>query len=723
MQLKIFLFTLISGILLLSCKSGSESETVNNIPSISKTEEPIQKTNIPVAPPDTTKVKLVPAEDISHIKSPTIKNAPIHKPKNKIVVNELAQEQNDLSSLYMKALGALKANKFGDARNYLNKVIKLDSTFEEAYYNRALALTELGEYDLALTDYSKSIELGEKLADSYNHRGLTKVKLFDFHGAVIDYDKAITYDSSRAEIYFNRAVAKISNKDFQGALRDLQTAKIKETGNDIDSTTENYMEALALYDAAEIKVKENDFSQALNLYDKAINMAPDQAYFVYKRGLCKAKNEDKSGSVKDYKKSVQMNKKLAEAYYELGKVKLNEKDFDGAINEFDNALDANKDFIIAYQNRGIAKMEIQNYEAALLDLDVSKNAYVSDAESKKSLDVVTLYLRGKCYNKLGKYEDASSELSKSLELAPNYYNALYDAAYAKSKLNKIVESNKDLDSSITHNHNKVDCYELKGLNNNKSGDYEKAISYYTQAFVLDSTKINLIYARAEIKVKTGDLAGAEKDYNMGISKDLKYNATLPKGESKNNSSASISYNLIKRSVIKSKLNKGPEALADCNQAIKLTPTNADAYYQRGNINDQLEFPKAAIADYSKSIDLAPNNYKAYFNRALAYDNMLMYDKSAIDYKKTIALNDTLLQAYHNLGYLKQEQKIYQEAAEWYTKAISMPNKDEALKKNSYLERAICKHSLNDATGACDDAKKALELNAYNAQHYVNKYCK
>ena len=91
--------------------------------------------------------------------------------------------------------------------------------------------------------------------------------------------------------------------------------------------------------------------------------------------------------------------------------------------------------------------------------------------------------------------------------------------------------------------------------------------------------------------------------------------------------------------------KWNEALNAFNKVIMLNPKNAEAYFNRGNVYDELGDYRQAIIDYNKAIKLNPIYADAYLNRGFAYNNLGKLNKAVADIKKAAKLGNNFAQKF------------------------------------------------------------------------------
>ena len=79
-----------------------------------------------------------------------------------------------------------------------------------------------------------------------------------------------------------------------------------------------------------------------------------------------------------------------------------------------------------------------------------------------------------------------------------------------------------------------------------------------------------------------------------------------------------------------------EEVADWNNTIKLDPSNAHAYYNRGVSYYVRGETEKALADYNKAIELNIKYASAYVDRGSIYDRRGETEKALADYNKAVS---------------------------------------------------------------------------------------
>ena len=171
-----------------------------------------------------------------------------------------------------------------------------------------------------------------------------------------------------------------------------------------------------------------------------------------------------------------------------------------------------------------------------------------------------------------------------------------------------------------------------------SGDYENAIRAFSSCIQMDSSNARAFLNRGISHELTNNIKAAFADYSKAIEllpedgkvyyirgmllwrlcdalaiNDLGKSAELGYRPAKNFLSKKTSQsNKSSQENIEQSLKE--EALRVFTEAIRLDPSNASTYLNRGMAYERINHMQQAIADYSKAIELAPDYAKAYYAR-------------------------------------------------------------------------------------------------------------
>ncbi|RKU35122.1 hypothetical protein C6496_17680 [Candidatus Poribacteria bacterium] len=93
-----------------------------------------------------------------------------------------------------------------------------------------------------------------------------------------------------------------------------------------------------------------------------------------------------------------------------------------------------------------------------------------------------------------------------------------------------------------------------------------------------------------------------------------------------------------RGMIKeSALSRHEEAISDANEAIRLKPNYAEAYFLRGLSKNNLGRREESIPDFNEAIRLLPNYAEAYFLRGLVKANLRKVEEAKVDYQMALKI--------------------------------------------------------------------------------------
>lgn len=168
-----------------------------------------------------------------------------------------ALQYDPLSIAALVNLGALLPDigKPAEAIQCLEKVIRLDSTFEGGYGNLAFLYMEQGEYTKALEISNKMLFMHPAEPYALNNRGFIKMKMNDLEGALEDINNSIQLLPDNSYAFKNRGQVNLALKKNKEACSDFQKALnlgfTKYFGNEV----QRLMDTHCTKSAASIKIQ------------------------------------------------------------------------------------------------------------------------------------------------------------------------------------------------------------------------------------------------------------------------------------------------------------------------------------------------------------------------------------------------------------------------------------------------------------------------------------
>ena len=136
-----------------------------------------------------------------------------------------ATEYDSQNPANWSALGLvqLMQDNQDDALISLSKSIDYGSKWAGDYINRGIIYYRLHNYRSALADYDKAVTLSPHDAQCYYNRGVLRQELGDYNRALEDFTKAINIAPDQIEIYYQRGMVQLQLRQWADALNDFTT--------------------------------------------------------------------------------------------------------------------------------------------------------------------------------------------------------------------------------------------------------------------------------------------------------------------------------------------------------------------------------------------------------------------------------------------------------------------------------------------------------------------
>lgn len=175
---------------------------------------------------------------------------------------------------YNKALAHLQLNQLGESILDLSLAIRYKPGYYDAIFQRGLSYLDNGEYYNAREDAQNLVLLDDKNWKSYFLTGLVAEKLKQFPEALQAFAKAFELNPENSDLLVNQATILYYQKDFESAESILDQAM---EINPLEPNLHN-LRSMIYFD-------EKNYEEALDAVEKAISLDKSQAYFYNNKGL------------------------------------------------------------------------------------------------------------------------------------------------------------------------------------------------------------------------------------------------------------------------------------------------------------------------------------------------------------------------------------------------------------------------------------------------------
>jgi tetratricopeptide (TPR) repeat protein len=181
----------------------------------------------------------------------------------------------------------LKAGRYAEAIQFLNRAVAADTGMVNAYLLRGRANVALGQTELAVLDFTKVIQLQPASTDAFVERAAIHLRTNDYRAVVDDCGEAITRNPKLTYAYTLRGIAFREMGNLAKSLEDFNQAVELAPGSD------TYFQRATTYQSM------GDHRKALGDLDQMISLYPASPMGYLARAKSREATGDLAGARSD----------------------------------------------------------------------------------------------------------------------------------------------------------------------------------------------------------------------------------------------------------------------------------------------------------------------------------------------------------------------------------------------------------------------------------------
>ena len=274
---------------------------------------------------------------------------------------------------------------------------------------------------------------------------------------------------------------------------------------------------------------------------------------------------------------VKLDKKIDELI-NLAVISDSLMDLSSSVKYYTEVLTLDSTKLIALNNRGRALVWLGEINRGFTDFDMAVKLYPHEE---------THYTRGMTYLSINKFNKASDDLMKSIELNPKFVDAYYGLSLLKYMQDSLKEALIFCNIADNISYRPKDSHQMRAVIFQKREDFESAIYELNETIKLIPNSPENYNNRGLAKNELGYYQDAIADFNHAIQL---------------NSKMAFVYN--NKAFALFKLNQLDNALKTVNMSLELNGSNAYALKNRGEIFNALKQPDKACIDLAEASKLS-----------------------------------------------------------------------------------------------------------------------
>lgn len=241
------------------------------------------------------------------------------------------------------------------------------------------------------------------------------------------------------------------------------------------------------FDLGAKKYEEGLYEEAIEYFDQATALAPNDATAYHARALANYCLEQYETALSDFDIAIRINPEDATVYINRGDAEAALGNYEGAIADYDEAIRIDPNFAPAYNGRGDKYFLLEDYEAALADYDkaIQIDPYFAEAYTNRG---------DTCYV-LERYEAALADYDEAIRVHPDFALAYANRGDLKVLFGDVYAAIDDYNDAIRIDPNTAAAYFGRGNAYAALGNAAWAATDYEDAIRIDPSFATLIAER------------------------------------------------------------------------------------------------------------------------------------------------------------------------------------------------------------------------------------
>lgn len=313
----------------------------------------------------------------------------------------------------------------------------------------------------------------------------------------------------KAEEYYNLGVIHYNNKEFKEAIDCFN----KAIELNPDSSETYYKLGSTYYEMQE-------FDEAINFLEMAIELNPDSSKAHYGLGSTHYEKQEFYEAINCLEEAIKLNSNYPEAYYKLGSIYYDNGKFDEAINYLKEAIKLKPVFPGAYNGVGVIYAKNRKFDEAVNYLLIAIKQRPNYPKAYNNLGLV-YYENGqrKFFNKTSDFNNAIESFREVLKLRPNDPNTQMYISSCYLEMRKWNEAIDNAQKALSNESNsKAELYYILGKVNFMQKNYAPSIDFYKKAIECSIEKFKVEEKNLSVKYPYKDLAEITSTLNDAYKK-------------------------------------------------------------------------------------------------------------------------------------------------------------------------------------------------------------